>query len=516
MGWFTVIAIRGLRWIERHARKLVFPVLMMSISAQGGDFSSIRLGMHAPVTPFMWEHGMPMYKLSLGEREEKRADFLLANLGRMRQWGAEWNIVTVRQWLDTEKEFDRLDRIVTEHDSRGLGVAFRIVEGPDVYSRLLAHEDPEFGYDKIYYDWIQSLAREFGDKVEFFLIGNESELDLGRSYHWLNNAPAHLNLSYDQYSKVLRTAVMAVDSVDATLPVANSGFSDKSVALAVTAEIREKDGLVEAQKFWEQWKGIGDIKAEGVFGLVRLLHDDDVQRRIEFVRRAVKEPMGSDLFQLHYYGGWRAVDKVLAWLEEEMVSAGVKRPIVATELGYRIRSIKSRDSEGRRRFRPDWNHYSQDEHAVNTVKNVVTLAGNGVKRILYWSMRETDDRGLALRLFPPGEDPNYFESNKVTRSFRTLGYVLNEMASSPGKMQKADGFREYRFVGDTDVSVAWGDGYSIKPYEDRVLEIRDIEGRRLDMATTVLSEVPVYIFWRNDGEDDARPQEGGSEPNRAN
>ena len=211
----------------------------------------ISLGIRAPILQFMWRDGKSMSDLKLDSNERHRWMFMEANLDHMRAWGGEWNIVIVRQWLDGEDNFARIRRIIAEHEKRGLKVVLRVLEEPDIYKRLLKSESKEFGFDQAYFRWIQSLARAAGGKVQYFLIGNEAELDLGKSYPDVLNAPEHLLLTYDQYAKVLRTAVKAIKSVDPGLQVANSGFSDKSLALAMAQDIAETRGLAKAQEFWE-------------------------------------------------------------------------------------------------------------------------------------------------------------------------------------------------------------------------------------------------------------------------
>ncbi len=275
---------------------------------------SISLGIRTPVKPFMWRDGKSIDALKPDDDRRRKWLFLEANLDQLPAWGGEWNIVIVRQWSDGPDNFARIRRIVAEHEKHGVKVVLRVLEDPAVYTRMQDAESGEFGYDQAYYQWVQSLARATRGKVRCFLIGNEAELDLGKSYSDLPNAPRHLTLTYDQYARVLRTAVKAIKSVDPGLQVANSGFTDSSLAPAVAQDIYDTEGLTAAQEFWEAWKARDGVRAEGRVRLYRLLNNSEVKRKIDFVRRALREPMGSDLFQLHYYRNWQGLQPMLDWI----------------------------------------------------------------------------------------------------------------------------------------------------------------------------------------------------------
>lgn len=497
----TEMTIRWVHAAVRYPRILLLLVLLptayfTSALASVEQSQPISLGIHTPVTPFMWKGGVPIGGAELDSVKRQRWMYLEKNLDNVTAWGGQWNIVPVYQWLDDATNFARLHRVVSEHEKRGIKVVFRIIEEPEVYTRFSEVETEEYGYDEKYYRWMRSLAREFGPKVKCFLVGNESELDLGHTYHWKSDAPKHLQLTYDQYRKVLSTAVRAVKSVDPGIEVANSGFSDKSIALAVAQSINEKHGITEAQRFWEDWKGVGGVRAEGRLGLYRLLEDDDVQRRIEFVRRSVSEPMGSDLFQIHYYGGWRGMQPMLDWINAEMRASGSVRPLIAAEVGYRINSTKRKGADGKTRFESDWDHYSEDEHATNTVRNFTILAGNGVTRSLYWAMREAGASGLAVRLFPPTDDVDAFPATRASQSFRVLATALNGVrVQAPGAPLPA-GVWAYRFKGEYEFSIVWTDGGVVTPAIKAARQIRDIEGQTHvieSLSSTLLSE-PLYLF----------------------
>ena len=414
----------------------------------------------------------------------------------MPAWGGEWNIVIVRQWSDGPDNFARIRRIVAEHEKRGVKVVLRVLEDPAVYTRMQDAESGEFGYDQAYYQWVQSLARATRGKVRCFLIGNEAELDLGKSYSDLPNAPRHLTLTYDQYARVLRTAVKAIKSVDPGLQVANSGFTDSSLAPAVAQDIYDSQGLTAAQEFWEAWKARDGVRAEGRVRLYRLLNNSEVKRKIEFVRRALREPMGSDLFQLHYYRNWQGLQPMLDWMNREMRAANAVRPVIAAEVGYYVLPSKHKDKDGRVRKTIDWSHYSEDDHARDMMKIFATLLGNGVEQALYWNMRDSDDSGATVRLFKATEDPRMFKPNRVNRAFRMLCKTLNGARSAPARLPSRAGLWEFHFTGKADVSLVWSDDLDLAGLLDGAKELRDVEGQvlaRSDIDKPFTG--PVYVFW---------------------
>lgn len=484
---------RRLRTYTFHfvAAYLLLATMVAPVSGQ-----QVNLGIRAPIMPFMWQDGKSIDAAGVDSADRKRWIFLQENLKQMAAWGGQWNIVYAYQWLDRDRSFARLRRVVEEHEKHGVEVVLRVFEDPRTYGRLLDRESAEFGYDETYYRWIESLARVFRGKIKYYLIGNEVEIDLAKTYSAAPEMPKHLVLDYDQYAKLLGTAVKAIKSADPEAQVANAGFSDKSIALAVANDLLESHGITAAQAFWESWKERGGIRAEGKIALYRDLHSDDAQRKIEFVRRAIREPAGSDLFQLHYYGNWRATQPVIDWIRKEMRATDSLRPIIAAEVGYGVSSKKQKRADGKMREIVDFSGYSADEHASNTVKVFATLLGNDVVNALYWSMRDDKDFGSIVRLFASTDDPRDFKSAPVNRAFRMMGQTLGGLHPDQGRLSKRPGLWEFRFTGRTDVSLVWSEGQDLSALVAGAREVRDMEGRVLAMSGLVKSFTgPIYVFW---------------------
>ncbi|MEZ5541453.1 MAG: hypothetical protein R3F42_05355 [Pseudomonadota bacterium] len=478
-----------------HVRAVCLVLLLLAplsfVHAQ-----SISLGMRVPMREFMWQDGKSAGEMKLDDKQRLVWQFQAANLDQMRAWGGEWNIVIARQWRDGPDGFARLRRILAEHERRGVQVVLRLLEEPSVYGRMQATQSAEYGHDQAYYQWVQSVVRACDGKVRDFLIGNEADVDLTRSHGGAPDLSWPMLVDYDQYARLLRTAVKAIKALDPGLQVANSGFSDNSVALAMVQDLYDRAGLVPAQSYWESWKDRAGVRAEGWVGLYRLLRQPETRRKIEFVRRALREPEGSDLFQLHYYRNWQGLQPMLDWLRDEMRSAGVLRPIIAAEVGYHVRPLSRRDSDGKTRKFIDWRYYSEQDHANDMVRVFATLLGNGVERALYWNMRDVDDNGTVVRLFPATTDPQRFEANRVNRAFRMLSRTLGGAHPAPARVPARAGLREFRFTGPTDVSLLWSEFGELDGMLDGARELRDIEGkllRRSDIGAGYTD--PLYVFW---------------------
>lgn len=472
--------------------------LVVGLEAQAAPPQVISLGLHTHIPPFMWKDGKSLEDFpALGDSQRKRWMFLQSNFDHTAPWGGQWNIVLVRQWMDGKGNFARLQRIIEEHEKRGLKVVFRVIEDPAVFEHLSNTDSAEFGFNQEYYLWVQSLAKAFGGKVQYFLIGNEAELDQGRHYRdWKPDAPAHVQPTYDVYAKVLKTAVKAIKSVDPQLQVANSGFSDWSVAMAMAQDIYETDGLAKAHEFIADWRSLGGMGVMGKIKLYSLLKESETQKNSEFVRRAAREPMGSDLFQFHYYGNSRALQRMLDWVKKEMRAGNVERPIFAAEVGHQIRTAQSKGEDGRIRWEPDWKAYSESEHAENTVKDFAILAANGVRMALYWHMRESSKSDLAVRLFATTENPMEFKANRASHAFRLLATTLNGSQPARPRLSPRPGLSEFRFIGASDVSLVWSEGENILPYLQGAVQVKDLVGNTVAVSGGAKPLTgPLYVYW---------------------
>jgi hypothetical protein len=102
-----------------------------------------------------------------------------ANLDRYRALGITWNIVDAWQDLDGPDEFRRLERAIAEHEQRGIQVAIRLLETPEIYDRIRAGGDAAADSLRAYGAWTGAIARRFGSRVRYYLVSNEADHDIG-------------------------------------------------------------------------------------------------------------------------------------------------------------------------------------------------------------------------------------------------------------------------------------------------------------------------------------------------
>ena len=270
--------------------------LLLVLASYGTTAEVASLGLRGPLPVFSWD---PKSLGSMSGTQRHRIAFAEKNLEKAQELGAGWNIVTLRQWLDGPDGFERLDALIAMHEKYDQRIALRLIEDPMVYASLSEKMNPEFGYNREYYEWIRSVLRKMPG-VEFVMIGNEIEINGSRPPKGYSKPIKFKPLEYDGYSKMLKTARAAMHAEASTAKLVNAGFSDKTLALAVAASIYEEGSLGEAVNLWSDWKSIGGKDAEGRIGLLRLLNDDEFEAKMRFLISSVRDPEGG-IFQLHYY-----------------------------------------------------------------------------------------------------------------------------------------------------------------------------------------------------------------------
>lgn len=407
--------------------------------------------------------------------------------------------ITVYQWSSGPGQLLWLRRVIETHRKNGLDVALRFMEDPSVYQNLTQTASAEYGYNKKYYEWVRSIAQTFGKQIIYYFIGNETELGV----HGEHTGPGvpKTPVTYEQYRKLLATAVKAIKSVDDKLMVANCGFSDYPLALAVMDDIYRRQGVIEAQAFWAKWKKTGGKPVEGLPGVYRLLHSAETERMIAFVRQAIRDPTGGDVLQLHYYGGWEALPTMLQWVNRQMQEGRSVRPIVASEVGYYVRSSLVRE-DSKSHWQMDMSAYSPTEHAEKAVKDFALLLGAGVQQVLYWHMRGRDRKAMVAALFEPTRNPAEFTPTQAANAFRTLANTLNGLSAAAPRLADTKGLWHFHFTGAREVTLAWADHPLQMTLPPGVKEIRDMYSNPIQRgAQLTLDSRPVYLLWDTD-----RPQ----------
>lgn len=469
-------------------------LLVVAVSWSATGMAGISIGLETRVPPFVFKDGRDITAFpALTPHQVNMWESVLAELSEYGNWGAKWNIVTVYQWHDDPGQLLWLRRVIDFHRAHGLDIALRLMESPAVYAELAPAASPEYGYHREYHDWVRKIAQNFGAEVLYFFIGNETETGVhGESK---GAGSKKMPVTYEQYGKLLQTAVKAIKSVDGSIKVANCGFSDYPLALAVADDIYRHQGLVDAQAFWASWKRSGGKSVEGLLGVYRLLHDEKTRRMIRFVRQAVTEPLGSDVMQLHFYGGSSALPVMLQWVQRQMQESGTVRPIVASEVGYYVDSELVWE-DGRSHWQMDMNAYSPLEHAEKTVRDFAILLGAGVQHALYWHMRARDNRAMVAALFKPTRKPDEFVPTRAAMAFRMLAVTLDGLSVAASRLATAEGLWQAHFTGAREVTIAWADPPRQMDLPAAVTQVLDMYGNPKQTATRLeLGADPVYLLW---------------------
>lgn len=471
----------------------LFLVMSVWMAPLRAEQEPINIGLEIHLPHFMWISKNPdIESAKLDEEKRKKWRYAEANLNKLSNLGAGWNIVVVRQWKDSPDDLLRVKRVVEQHRARGVKVVFRLLEEPGVYQRLTQTEDSVYGYDRDYYQWVNLLAKTFGNDVDYFLISNECEIDIARGHRWDNpGAPEHFTINFDQYAKLSKTATKAIHAVSPTIKTANCGFSDRSVALAVTDSIMRKEGIDAAMAYWKSWLEVGPVKVLHSAGLVKLLADPVERRKIDFVTQAVHDPAGTQLLQVHYYGGWRGLPRTIRWLQDEMLAANSARPIIAAEVGYALRMGK--DSNTALKMQS----YSVTDHASSLVKNLALFLRSGTNMALYWGMRGTDHDNLALRLFSATDNPDQFDETAATVAFRTFASFMSGGRLAAPRLPASSNLWELHITGREDLSLVWGDNIDPPMNLPAGTKLLNIAGQNLSAADrlNIRNGEPFYIIW---------------------
>ncbi len=434
--------------------------------------------------------------------EKMKLEVALGNLDRYAEVGARWNIVDVWQEVDGPDGFRRLDRVVAEHEGRGIQPALRLLERPEIYDAIGNGGDTAASALREYREWTGQMARRYGARVRYYMISNEADHDIGY------NRPvyrAFRPVIVEEYRELLRAAYGSIHAVDPRLTVADQGVSSYSLALAVMADLVLGGRSGDALTFWRAMDYTEP--QEGERSLVRLLArlgGTESRRRIEYARRSTAELTPyRDVYQLHHYYGPATVPAVLAWVRGQMVRAAGLQPVVAAEVGYLIPAKRGKSWDGRPINVADMASYSDIRHGSSVAESIAALAGNGVEDILYWDMRFHVPVATAASLFPATTSRDDFRPSYPADVFRFVVQELagaSPVAASPGP--GAGGLVEYRFRRGGDFSVLWpagGGSVTIPPaLRGRIERMSDAAGRPISSAGPDgdAGTAPVFVYWQ--------------------
>ncbi len=474
---------------------IFFIILILSSPIVIGGIS---FGFRTPMPPYMWSNEIS--SMSLNEKALKRkniSQLYEENLNQYVKWGGKWNIVILRQWIDTSNNIERIKKIVNEHKKRNVSVVFRLIPSPYVYGASGSKE--KIKSSRIDYEnWVRLIATTFSNDVGTYLIGNEEELNLKHRYAWFDDKIDKKFIAYEAYKATLKIASKIIHSIDSKAKVSNCGFSDMTLALTVAQHLKNTGGIDSALTFWNKWKDVGGRKLDNKRYLTRLLSKDRTNYRIQFLKKAIQEPVGSDLFQLHYYGGWEALPVIMDWLTSQMKDANKSREIIVAEIGFMTR-VKKERVNNKLVKKLDKRFFNAHEHADNTTKSVLVLLSYGIESILYWSMRKQDNYGMAVRLFKSPQDKNDFSPNSAAYVLRTLSNNLDGLHLVGYKKEISLNIWKYKFSGLRNLSIFWSSNPVSIPVPCDVTNIIDIFGNKVEFGVDVpINNNPVLLINAND------------------
>lgn len=480
--------------IARAILLICFVALPMSVHSA----EPISLGLESHIWYFMWAGGKSLKETPTVTAPDKiKWNVIESTLDKYAELGAQWNLVLIYQAIDGPDGFARAKRLVDEHQKRGIKVVFRLIEAPSVYDNLDDKESSAYGFNKTYYQWIKSVAETFQTQVQYFLISNEVDHDIGFNQAKYEKAKS---VTYDQYRKVLDTAYMAIKGVNPKLMVVDHGLSAFSLGLAIMEDMVSSGHSDEAYEFWKEYQYGREKDYGSKMSMKWLLSRDDVKLRVQVVRKTLMNPGKSDLIQIHYYASWRALPKTLDWLTAKMQEGRSVRPMFAAEVGYRFPTKPGTSWDGRKMDVADFSRYSEEEHAISMVKDFAILFGAGVSHAEWWHSRFHHARDNNATLYKGTEIASEFVPYKAANAYRMMATTLNGFMRNPKRMIPSTDISEFRFSGPKDVSVVWSDKEVVLKTKDMppIQEIQGIYGGQQAInpnGALTFGPEPVYIFW---------------------
>jgi len=476
-----------------------FAFAMLGGSPSAG--AALSFGARTQFWPFMFVHGDGRVE-SLSADERAKFDTAIGNLGQYAALGAEWNIVDVWQEIDGPDGFRRLDRVFREHENRGIQVALRLLETPEIYDEIRLGGERQEHAVRGYQNWLRAIVKRYGIRVRYYLISNEVDHDIG--YNRPTYKPFRL-IEFDEYATLLKAAYAEIHLFDRRPVVMDHGVSTYSLAMAFVADLVARGRLMEAQQVWAsmEYESPGE-SARTLPRLLATLQGEGTRRRIAFARRTVTSlAQYRDAFQLHHYMGPKMVPALMQWLQSA-IPDGSKRVVVATEVGYTGPAAIGKSWDGRQVNIADKSRYSEIAHGNSIAKTITGLAAAGVSDILYWQIRfHMDHHGPVMSLYADTSDRDRFNQSYPAQVFRNLAEKLKGarpvFVSGSGRNL---GTLEYRFLGTGEWSILWReDGAPVALTADeqqRASSAHDLAGTSLPMTIdgSVNHNGPIIVSWR--------------------
>lgn len=481
-----------------------FAVILVIFSIPHIAPAKMEIGLGVQTWPFMWKGNKGISQVSsLSSIDKIKWAVSESNLDQLKILGASWNFVDVWQEQDGIDGFERIDRVIAEHERRGIAIVLRLLETPEIYDNLSA-EATKYGYSRKYYDWIKRIADLFGSRVRAVMISNEADHNLG--FNRISYKPFR-KIHYSEYYKILQTAALAIKDSGSRVKFMNHGISSYSLCITILNDIYNKQGLDAALTFWRSMEYDLEQNKRTAFRLFKLLNTAESKRRIAFVEESTKKPAIYDYYQLHHYFGPASLGRVIQWVREKMRLTGAVKEIVAAEFGYRMPVKLGKTWDGTRtRNVADWPRFDENAQAIALVKSVAMFAQLDIHQILYWKIRFQNSRDSTGTLYEASEKADRFKPFKAAIGFEYLVKTLSNRDLLrknllPISLATDARLNVVSFAGNPNVSIVWsaglkGDVKLVLP--GAIMSITDVYGANINPSsdkTITLGDAPVYLYW---------------------
>jgi hypothetical protein len=217
-----------------------------------------------------------------------------------------------------------------------------------------------------YRQFVRKTAEHFRGRIRYWEIGNEPYGE-GK---WTG--------TNEEYFQLLQVSAQALHEVDSFNVVSNGGLNaGPLVDYHLEGLVSQGKGQAALDLYARFWgRRPRSPKLRGVEGLRAYLRQH--QRGIDFVRLLLEKGYRDlDVLEFHAYESYEILESLLTILHEEMKANGWSRPI-------RMKTGFGPDADG------------EDAQAQAVVKNMVTCLGNGVEKVMWFTLIDGRDNSNGL------------------------------------------------------------------------------------------------------------------------
>jgi hypothetical protein len=478
-----------------------WPLLVLLALGAGAAEGGMDFGARTQIWYFLYADPARSVVTSAAD-EAMKLGVATGNLDRYAVIGARWNIVDAWQELDGPDGLRRLDRAFAEHERRGIGVALRLLERPELYDDIGQGGKAAAKALADYRAWVGTIAQHYRGRVRYFMISNEVDHDIGYNRPvYRRNRP----ISFDEYRSVLREAYATIKAGSPDSVVLDHGVSSYTLCLTFMDELVRSGRLDEAVGFWRSMAYASPDEPERTtVRLLRMLARPDSRARVEMARRTIADlgPL-RDAYQMHHYFGPAVLPTVLQWLRRGLDRGEPGEPIVAAEFGYRIPAKMGKAWDGSPAEVADMARYAEADHGASIARSLAIFGAHSVMDVLYWHIRFHNARTPVAGLYGPTERRDEFRDSWAARVFANMTRELTGATPVvvPGDARDP-GMIEYRFEGARDLSVIWaaeGGSSTFPPgLRGRVAAVTDAAGDAIDLAAWngAVTGAPLVVHWQ--------------------